>query len=88
MFVPGVRVLRDKIPAVVDPLLQAIDGISNVFIDTVKSHAASGGAGAASDSDVELYSRVGELVDINMALLRLLGVSHSSLEVLCDVSKR
>jgi mevalonate kinase len=80
----GVRVLRERLPLVIDPVLQAIDGISTTFVDAVRPKEASGGP---SDQGA-LYARVCELVDVNMGLLRLLGVGHPALDALCDASAR
>ena len=81
---PGVRVLRDRLPLVIEPLLQAIDGLSTTFVAAVRPE------GSASDADDQsaLYTRVCELVDVNMGLLRLLGVGHPALDTLCDTSAR
>ena len=83
---PGVRTLRDQLPLVVDPILQSIDGISSTFASTAAAAAGGSGSGSAAPSDP--YAVVGRLVDMNMALLRLLGVSHPALDALCDISSR
>lgn len=69
-LVAGVRVLRDALPAVIDPILVAIDGISQQFIC------------AASGSELEFVTTIATLVKLNQHLLCALGVGHASLDAL------
>lgn len=78
-LVAGVRVLYDKMPAVLGPVLAAIEAVSQTFVDTVKS-------GPPPGETVE--TRVASLVSINQSLLEALGVGHPALTALCAASRR
>ncbi|GJJ69895.1 mevalonate kinase [Entomortierella parvispora] len=77
--VANVRKLREKFPAIVDPMLDAIQEIStsckNLFSQENLDRA-------------QLLSQFGELVDVNHGLLAALGVSHPSLEKVREISSK
>ncbi|KAK3805708.1 MAG: mevalonate kinase [Linnemannia elongata] len=77
--VANVRKLYDKFPTVVNPMLDAINEISN----SCKDIFSQGGLDRA-----HLLARFGELVDVNHGLLAALGVSHPSLEKVREISSK
>ncbi|KAG0281680.1 hypothetical protein BGZ95_000533 [Linnemannia exigua] len=77
--VANVRKLHDKFPTVVNPMLDAINEISN----SCKAIFSQDGMDRA-----HLLARFGELVDVNHALLVALGVSHPSLEKVREISSK
>ncbi len=80
---PGVRVLHTKLTSVVEPILAAIDAISNTFVSVVNSSRAD-----TPTAEHSLYDDIGQLMTVNHGLLVTLGVGHSSLDTLCAVSRR
>ncbi|KAF9923727.1 hypothetical protein FBU30_006208 [Linnemannia zychae] len=77
--VANVRKLHEKFPTVVNPMLDAIHEISNSCKDLFSQ----------KDLDrAHLLSRFGELIDVNHGLLAALGVSHSSLEKVREISSK
>ncbi|KAF9134294.1 hypothetical protein BGX30_011991 [Mortierella sp. GBA39] len=77
--VANVRKLHDKFPTVVNPMLDAINEISN----SCKDIFSQGGLDRS-----HLLTRFGELVDVNHGLLAALGVSHPSLEKVREISSK
>ncbi|KAF9280536.1 hypothetical protein BGZ88_012123 [Linnemannia elongata] len=77
--VANVRKLHDKFPTVVNPMLDAINEISN----SCKNIFSQDGLDRA-----HLLARFGELVDVNHGLLAALGVSHPSLEKVREISSK
>ncbi|KAF9153004.1 hypothetical protein BG015_004291 [Linnemannia schmuckeri] len=77
--VANVRKLHDKFPTVVNPMLDAINEISN----SCKTIFSQDGL-----DRTQLLSRFGELVDVNHGLLSALGVSHPSLEKVREISSK
>ncbi|KAG0043595.1 Mevalonate kinase [Gryganskiella cystojenkinii] len=77
--VANVRKLREKFPAIVDPMMDSIQEIStsckNLFAQENLDRS-------------ELLSQFGELVDVNHGLLAALGVSHPSLEKVREISSK
>ena len=81
LLVAGVRVLHDKMPAVVQPILASIEAISQRFLQIVE---CDGEGEQGSDS---AQGDVGELMDVNHELLNALGVGHPSLTAVRDLSR-
>ncbi|KAG0378447.1 MAG: mevalonate kinase-like protein [Linnemannia gamsii] len=77
--VANVRKLHDKFPTVVNPMLDAINEISNSCKDIFSQDGLD---------RAHLLARFGELVDVNHALLVALGVSHPSLEKVREISSK
>ncbi|KAJ1973010.1 Mevalonate kinase [Dimargaris verticillata] len=77
-MVAGVADRRQKFPLVIDPVLDAIDGIASDFAQWTTAQATS----AVSSPS----GRIAELIAFNQQLLRLLGVSHPSLEGICTTA--
>ncbi|KAF9910271.1 hypothetical protein EC991_007000 [Linnemannia zychae] len=77
--VANVRKLHDKFPTVVNPMLDAINEISNSCKDIFSQEGLDRS---------HLLARFGELVDVNHALLIALGVSHPSLEKVREISSK
>lgn len=80
-LVAGVGAKKTKYPAVVDPMLDAIDGISLQCVQVFKQLQAG-------EMDThQVTSELEELVDMNHCLLHGLGVSHPSLETVRSVTE-
>ncbi|KAF9546500.1 hypothetical protein EC957_009714 [Mortierella hygrophila] len=77
--VANVRKLHDKFPTVVNPMLDAINEISNSCKDIFSQDGLDRS---------HLLTRFGELVDVNHGLLAALGVSHPSLEKVREISSK
>ncbi|KAJ1969621.1 Mevalonate kinase [Dispira parvispora] len=73
-MVANVAQFRNKYPAVVDPLLEAINGIAHSFKELVSGNPS------------QLNASLAELVTMNQSLLSVLGVSHQTLDTLCQVT--
>jgi mevalonate kinase len=69
-LVAGVRALREALPAVVEPLMQAIGGIAAAALGALEG----GGAAAAA------HGRLCALVRANQGALCALGVGHAALD--------
>jgi mevalonate kinase len=91
LLVAGVRELHDALPAVVKPILDSIEAISQRFLELIrasrarKQHPASGSDSSAYATEKE-FVEIGQLFRINHDLLSALGVSHSSLTVARETS--
>lgn len=95
MLVAGVKAYREALPRIIDPILDAMDAISREFVAAVEkgqceSEAGSGGGGSADaapageeDGFVKL---VRKLIPTAHSLLNAIGVGHSALEVVKEVS--
>ncbi|KAJ8651693.1 mevalonate kinase [Lichtheimia ornata] len=80
-LVAGVGAKKTKYPAVVDPMLDAIDGISLRCVEVFKRLQTG-------EMDThKVTAELEELVDINHCLLHGLGVSHPSLETVRSVTE-
>lgn len=78
-LVAGVKDKLNKLPSIMKPVLDSIDAIS-CECERILNAIASGG-------DVnELYTILEELIDINQHHLNVIGVGHSSLDKLCQVT--
>ncbi|KAJ1909535.1 Mevalonate kinase, partial [Tieghemiomyces parasiticus] len=78
-MVAGVAAFRERYPSVVNPLLDAVDGIAETFQALVATTPA---AQLANHPDVA------RLIGLNHVLLSLLGVSHTALDTIRDVARR
>jgi mevalonate kinase len=76
-LVAGVRVLHDALPAVVDPMLSAINEISETFAKSITERVNG-----------SLFETITRLVKLNQGLLVGLGVGHASLDVLVATSSK
>jgi len=68
------RVKEKKIsyPEIIEPVLEAIDGISTRFISA-----------GSLESEADYYKTVTDLIEYNQSLLTSLGVSHPTLDDVC-----
>eukprot|EP00088_Acartia_fossae_P002359 TRINITY_DN10953_c0_g1_i4.p1 TRINITY_DN10953_c0_g1~~TRINITY_DN10953_c0_g1_i4.p1 ORF type:complete len:380 (+),score=45.09 TRINITY_DN10953_c0_g1_i4:63-1202(+) len=67
-----VKEKRITYPEIIEPVLEAIDGISSRFLS----------AGSLED-DAEYYKTVQDLIEYNQSLLSSIGVSHPTLDDVC-----
>jgi len=72
-IVAGVRRKMEKYPAIVNPILEAMDQIANCFENSLLQ------VSLPEDHD-KLFGIFEELIDINQGLLTALGVSHPKLQ--------
>ncbi|KAI8809078.1 mevalonate kinase-like protein [Cladochytrium replicatum] len=79
--VEKVRVRREMFPEVIDPILDSIHHISLRCIDLFNS-------AADQDDHSVVEASLKECISINHALLNALGVSHPSLERVCEITAR
>lgn len=75
LLVQAVRRKRDLFPSVIDPILDAMDHLSNRLAEVVLQPPESN------------YESIQELVTLNQCLLASLGVSHPSLDHIHNVAK-
>ncbi|KAJ1667469.1 Mevalonate kinase [Coemansia sp. RSA 1813] len=84
-LVAGVRMLRDKFPTVIDPLLESIHGISMRAAELFQS--AETASKDCTDAQIdELEAQLRDIIRINHGLLATLGVSHPSLERIREIT--
>uniref|UniRef100_A0ABM0MIQ6 Mevalonate kinase n=1 Tax=Saccoglossus kowalevskii TaxID=10224 RepID=A0ABM0MIQ6_SACKO len=80
ILVANVKKKLEKYPDIINPIFDAIDGISirceNLFKDMKEK-----------DCD-HIYREIEELIDINQSLLGILGVSHPSLEQVVQITSK
>ncbi|XP_014475947.1 PREDICTED: mevalonate kinase [Dinoponera quadriceps] len=75
--------LKSKYPAIVNPLLFSIDGISHAALQVIEAiHHLSG------ESLLLKYKELVFLINMNQNLLSTLGVSHPSLDRICDEARK
>ncbi|XP_020392020.1 mevalonate kinase isoform X2 [Rhincodon typus] len=79
VLVAGVKDKLNKLPSIIKPVLDSIDAIS-CECERVLAAIASGNA------IDEHYTILEELIDINQHHLNVIGVGHSSLDRLCQVT--
>ncbi|XP_060699473.1 mevalonate kinase isoform X2 [Hemiscyllium ocellatum] len=79
VLVAGVKDKLNKLPSIIKPVLDSIDAIS-CECERVLAAIASG---KAID---EHYAILEELIDINQHHLNVIGVGHSSLDRLCQIT--
>lgn len=84
--------LRERHPQVVEPILTAMDEISQSAIECLKQLNHFNTSSESDKSQVELemqqyYNKLGELTDMNQHLLQALGVSHPMLDKICAIFK-
>ena len=79
-LVAGVRTLYDKLPSVLKPIFDAVEGISQRFLEIIGRDSAVG-------NQEQLVEEIGTLFRINQDLLNAMGVGHSSLNSVCEASK-
>lgn len=78
-LVAGVRALHDKVPKVVKPIFDSIEGISQRFLEILAEGAAR--------SNEELVEEIGTLFRINQDLLNAIGVGHAALTAVASTSQ-
>ncbi|XP_070619468.1 mevalonate kinase-like isoform X4 [Erythrolamprus reginae] len=78
ILVAGVKARLLKFPAVMEPMLTAIDAISGECEGVLEA--------MAEDPSQEHYCRLEDLVDINQHLLNGIGVGHAQLDRVCQVT--
>jgi len=76
-LVGKVKMKYDAHPKVIKPILESIDGISEAFLALMEKFNCH-------DSNSRIRE-IEELVDYNQALLHALGVSHPSLQDVCNI---
>lgn len=82
-LVAGVRALYDRMPTVIKPIFDSIEGISNKFLDLVEKIAQNSSACLSA----ELVADIGTLFRINQDLLNAIGVGHHSLSAVSEASQ-
>lgn len=80
--VAQVRQKYEAYPRVVQPVLEAIGGVSQTFLDTLEKMETE------SEQIDNHYSILGDLLEMNQALLSSLGVSHKCLDEVCSIVKQ
>ncbi|GES88901.1 mevalonate kinase isoform X1 [Rhizophagus clarus] len=75
-LVANVRILHDRYPHIVEPILEAIEGISASFKEIINSGV----------SQKELNQRIEELIDLNHNLVNSLGVGHPSIDKVREIT--
>lgn len=83
-LVAGVRKLRDALPAPIDHVIAAIQGIS----DTALAAIATAAATPTGDGAGALLATLRELVRLNHCLLNGLGVGHAALDDVVGVTAK
>lgn len=83
MLVAGVRQRKDRHPTVVNPLLESLDALAKEGLSTLNKLSLA----KDSTDQEEIYSTLGELIDINHSVLASLGVSHPSLDRLVEIAR-
>ncbi|XP_069475514.1 mevalonate kinase [Ambystoma mexicanum] len=78
VLVAGVKDKLLKFPAIMNPVLDSVDAISN-HCECILDHLAE-------TTSMEHYPVLEELFDINQHHLNVLGVGHPSLDQLCQVT--
>lgn len=88
-MVAKVSKLLESYPQVVQSTLDAMDGISVAAADILTQLGESDAeSGDTLEQQNSLHAKLEELVDMNQALLNVLGVSHPALDQICrTVSK-
>ncbi|KAI8393463.1 ribosomal protein S5 domain 2-type protein [Radiomyces spectabilis] len=79
-LVAGVTTRKIKYPQVIDPILDAIDGVSLRCRDAFLLYRQE------KLSEAQLMEELEDLVNINHCLLQALGVSHASLEKIKSIT--
>ena len=82
VLVANVRKLREEKQEYVDNIWKGIDEIVNTFQNLVTDEEKMG------KEDEYLYKAISSLFERNQNLLRNVGVSHPSLEIVCNHSKK
>ncbi|KAG9289829.1 hypothetical protein G9A89_015409 [Geosiphon pyriformis] len=77
--VANVRLKRDKYPHIVNPILDAIEGVSMSLKDILKSIDVKSSS---------LFEDLEELIDLNHYLITSLGVGHLALDKVRDISAK
>lgn len=89
-LVAGVRERRDRFPAIIDPILTAMHEVCTAFFallgDDSGAATGTGSGDAATIPPTELEGAVLELIEVNEALLEALGVGHTAIRKVCDIS--
>ncbi|XP_057183676.1 mevalonate kinase isoform X1 [Triplophysa rosa] len=79
VLVSGVKDKLNKFPAVMKPVLESVDAVSCTCEQTLTEMSARG-------PSAEHYNILEELIDINQHHLNVMGVGHSSLDILCKIT--
>jgi len=83
-LVSGVRTLHDSIPAVIKPIFNAIEGISQRFLEILSSITETD---QGRKRNKNLIDEIGTLFRINQDLLNAIGVGHPSLDAAREASR-
>ena len=78
-LVESVRKDVKEFPDIVQPIIEAIDGVSRDCLDTLRRMET------AKDL-TQSYKRLERLIDLNQGLLATLGVSHPALDEVCKLA--
>ncbi|KAK7072866.1 hypothetical protein SK128_011160 [Halocaridina rubra] len=82
-LVAGVRERKERVRAVVEPILTSLDAIADKGLEILCSLKNAN----VYDEQVAVHEALDELIDINQALLCAIGVSHPSLDKLVGIAK-
>lgn len=80
-LVGNVRRLYERLPGVVKGIWSAIEAVSQSCLESISAKEKENGAD-------EFEERMEELIRINQSLLRAVGVSHSSIEQVCEITAK
>ncbi|XP_031673969.1 mevalonate kinase [Oncorhynchus kisutch] len=79
VLVAGVKDKMNKFPSIINPVLESVDAVSCTCEQTLTE--------MASDTPTpEHYNVLEELIDINQHHLNVIGVGHTTLDTLCQVT--
>ncbi|KAB5528257.1 hypothetical protein PHYPO_G00138210 [Pangasianodon hypophthalmus] len=76
---PKVKDRINQYPSVMAPVLESVDAVSQICERTLAEMATEG-------ASAKHYSTLEDLIDINQHHLNVMGVSHTSLNTLCQVT--
>lgn len=79
LLVSRVKDRINQYPSVMTPVLESVDAVSQICERTLAEMATEG-------ASAEHYSTLEDLIDINQHHLNVLGVGHTSLNTLCQVT--
>ncbi|XP_052797796.1 mevalonate kinase-like [Mya arenaria] len=82
-LVDRVRKRKQKMPEVLDPIMDAVEGVTDRCLECYNAMTTVAGQQFSHHIDT-----LEELVDINQHLLQAMGVSHPKLDKICEITSR
>lgn len=89
ILVAGVKDKLEKYPGVIKPVFDSIEDISQrceTVLSSLWGIEHDSFVEGATHNQFELYSTMEELIDMNQSFLKILGVSHPSIENVCTLT--